>query len=71
MVHNVINAGIGTLAVLAGCVCMLGYAVPSLEDLGRAHVPFAEALLNCVLLWALALGALYMGYLYLLRLFPK
>ena len=69
MVQKIIYAGLGSLAVVAGFVCMVGYAIPSLEDFGRADIPLTQTALGCVLIWALALSAFYLGYRYLRRLF--
>jgi hypothetical protein len=68
MVQKIMCACIGALAVLAGLVCMVGYAIPSFEDFREPAVPFIDALSGCVLNWALALAAFYMGYRYLRRL---
>ncbi len=71
MVEKIIYAFFGILAVLAGFVCMLGYAIPSLQEFRRADIPFVETLLGCALIWALALSACYMGYRCLRRLFSN
>jgi len=68
ILQKIIYATIGILAVIAGFVCMVGYAIPALEDFSQANVPFAQRLSGCVLIWALALAAFYMGYRYLRRL---
>lgn len=37
---------------------MLAYAIPSLEDLHNAAVPFFEALVGNVVIWAISLAPL-------------
>ena len=69
MIRKVIYGSIGVLAALGGLVLMIGYAIPSLGDLRRADIPFSQALLGCVITWAIALTALGMGFRYLRKLF--
>lgn len=71
MARKIFYASIGALAVFAGFVCMAGYAIPSLDDLRRGDIPFAQALFGCVIIWALALAAFYMGYRYFRKLFAS
>ena len=70
-IQKIIYACVGTLAVLAGFVCTVGYAIPSLEDFRQDNVTFVQALLGCVFIWALALAAFYLGYRYLRRSFSR
>jgi hypothetical protein len=69
MVRKIIYGSIGALAILAGLVCMVGYAIPTLDDLHRSDVPFGQALLGCGIIWAIALTAFYLGYRYFRKLF--
>jgi len=69
MIRKIIYGSIGALAVLAGLVFVIGYAIPSIDDLRRADIPFSQAFLGCVITWAIALTALGMGFRYLRKLF--
>jgi amino acid transporter len=72
---RVISAILGTLALFAGIVALVGYAYPSLQDLlpppsGTIfynHASFGERLFGLVINWSLTLGAFYMGFRFLRR----
>jgi hypothetical protein len=66
-VERITYVCIGTVAVMAGFVCLLGYAIPWLEDF--SYFPFTRALMGSVPIWVLAISAFYVGYRYLRRLF--
>jgi hypothetical protein len=69
MVRKILYGSIGALAILAGLVCMVGYAIPTLDDLHRSDVPFGQALIGCGIIWAIAWTAYYLGYRYFRKLF--
>ena len=57
---------------LAGLFLLVGYAIPSLEDLSltRDTHPVSEIILGIAVIWALTLSALYMAFRFL-RAEPK
>jgi NADH:ubiquinone oxidoreductase subunit 4 (subunit M) len=69
--EKILYGVLGTVAVLAGLFCTMAYAIPSLSDFRSEFLTFWEALFGCGIIWALALGAIFMGIRYILKILQR
>jgi hypothetical protein len=69
--QKVVYRVLGTLVILAGILWTLGYAIWTESDFRLPGVSFRDALLGFAIGWTLSLGAFYMGYRFLRKLFSK
>ena len=63
--HRVISIVLGTLAGIAGLVCLVGYAIPAWDDLSNPRVNRSVAILGIAIIWSITLGAFVMAYRFL------
>ena len=65
-VRRILSAAVGLIAAVAGYVATMAYAIPALRDFRSAGVSLPTAVLDNLVIWALAIGAFFMAFRFLL-----
>jgi hypothetical protein len=56
---------LGTLVATAGCISLVGYAIPSFDDFSNPDVSRGTAILGIAIIWSITVGAFVMAFRFL------
>ena len=63
--HRVVSIVLGTLAGIAGLVSLVGYAIPSFQDLSNPNLSRGTVVLGIAIIWLVTVVAFVMAYRFL------